>query len=779
MLPVANPGELVQIAMQDPGSAERPYNIFTHPLWEQVFDQQDVFSNVFAWSREDFDLARGGAIKNADGLWVSGDFFDGLGLRSAAGRLIMPSDDRPGCTAVAVLSYGFWQDHYAGATSAIGASLSLNNHPFEVIGVAPRGFYGLEVGRKFDVAAPICATTIIDPSNSRLIQRSWWWLNVAGRIKSGIGGTQVSARLRTLSPSIFTAALPQDWSADGQREFMKRILVTAPAATGISGLRRQFDHPLQILMGLVGLVLVIASANIASLMLARAAARHKEIAVRRALGASRLRLVRQLLTECILLSSAGAMVGILFARWGTSLLVRVISTTRNAVSLDVSLDGRVLAFTAAVSGFAGILFGLLPAIQSTRVSLTSAMKGSQALEVKGLARFHARTLIVASQVALSLVVLVAAALLLRSFVKLATLDIGFDSNDVLLVDTHVRVAKVPPEQQLATYDLIEDRLSGLPGVISVGRSAISPISGQGWNGWIVTDWSKVLTRHNALAWFNCVSPGYVPTLRMQLVAGRNFISGDTKNSPKVAIVNQTLARRFFPNLNPVGRTFRINDIKGNPGPPIEVVGLVNDAKYESVREEIRPTAFFPATQIPAGFQDETLELRTAIRPSALSAEVQAAIESVNNQIPLGFHTLAEQVSDTMVRERSLALLSGFFGALALLMAMVGLYGSVSFMVTRRQAEFGIRMALGAERGAILRLVMRDVAAILTAGIVAGALISLATTRVLAKLLFGLGARDPVTLAGAIGVLSLVAFIATLIPARRATKVDPMVALRHE
>jgi predicted permease len=382
-------------------------------------------------------------------------------------------------------------------------------------------------------------------------------------------------------------------------------------------------------------------------------------------------------------------------------------------------------------------------------------------------------------VALSLVLLVAAGLFLRSFWKLATLDIGFDRNNVLVVGTNLKTAKVPRDQQPSICDAIESRLRALPGVASAGRSWTTPVSGSGWNGWIQTEWSKGLTGRNSLAWFNFVSPGYLGTLRMTLLAGRNFNDGDTKTAPAVVIVSEILAQRFFPNLNPIGRTFRIVEIGGKSGPPIEVVGVVRDSKYQTLREKTHPTAFFPATQIPGDSEAETFELRTGVWPSGLVSAVQAAVGGVNKEIPLEFHTLAEQVNDSMVQERMLALLSGFFGILALLLAVIGLYGTLSYLVAQRQTEFGIRMALGAEPGSILRLVMRSVIAVLAVGVAAGIGVSLAATRVLRQLLFGLGPRDAVTMIAAVAVLSVVALIAGYLPARRATKVDPMVALRNE
>jgi putative ABC transport system permease protein len=782
MLPVERPDELLQLKRQDPRNAGGASPEFTNPLWEQVRDQQNVFSGVFAWSNNQFDLARGGTVQPAGGSFVSGDFFTTLGLRPAAGRLIEDSDDYRGCPPVAVLSYGFWQGHYAGASGTLGSTLSLDDHPFEIIGVAPPGFYGMDVGRESEVFVPICTGEIL-----RIVSlegRSMWWLNVAGRIKPGISQAQLIDRLQVLSPRIFTAAMPQYWPADEQRSFVKEKLVVTSAATGTSALRQQFDQPLEVLMAIVGLVLLIACANVASLMLARAVVREREIAIRQALGASRWRLIKQLLTECVLLSLMGAIVGFLFARWGAVLLIRSISihtyyTYGNIpVLLDLSLDGRVLGFTAAVAILTAALFGILPALRSTGVSLTSAMNGSRTIGLDRPARFRSRKLIVASQVAFSLVLLVAAGLLLRSFAKLATLDPGFDRNNVLIVYPTLWSARIGG-QYPATLDQIENRLRALPGVLSASRSSVTPAEVSYGQHSVHTEWSKAFTDAQSQSLSVNVSPEYFETLRMQFVTGRDFNGGDTANSPMVAIIDQTAARRFFPGLDPVGKTFWIDGIAGQPGPPIEVVGIVRDAKYQSLREQIHPTVFFPATQAPDIILADAFELRTAARPTALISSVQAAVASVNPAISLEFHTLAQQVSDSMVQERLLAWVSGFFGSLALLLALIGLYGTVSYIVAQRQREFGIRLALGAEPGSILRVIMRDVFSVVAIGLLAGIAMSLAATRMLQQLLFGLGPRDTLTLVVAVAALSIVALVAGYFPGRRATKVDPMVALRYE
>ena len=746
---------------------------------------QDIFSGSLAWSEDRFDLSQGGEVHNANGIFASGSFFSTLGVAPAAGRILAPSDDFRGCPPVAVLSYGFWREHFGGAASAVGSTLSLNRNAFQVIGVSAPGFYGVEVGSKYDVAIPLCSAALFDGKKSRLDTRDSWWLSIVGRLRPGVSSEQLQARLKVLSPQVFAGALPPDWGIEGSQNFLQRQLVSIPAATGISEVRTQFGQPLVILLAVAGVVLLIASANLASLMLARAASRNKEISVRKALGASRARLIRQLLTECLILSCAGVLLGTLIARWGTTLLVRHISTAENRVFLDLSPDVRILVFAACLAVGTAVLFGILPALRSSRVPLVAAMKGSQARETVRRTWFRARSgsWILASQVALSLVLLMVAGLFLRSLMNLVTLDLGFDRSNVLLMTAILKPATVPPDQRLAVYREIETRLRSLPGVVSVASTHRSPVTRGGWSQPVEVDRPGAPTQDEKDVWFQAVSPGYFDTLRTPLLAGRDFTWRDDKTSVLVAIVNQAFVHEYFPNRDPVGQSFRRIEGPVEPATTIQIVGVVKDSKYSSLREAPFPQAFFPIGQVPDVSREadnvEIFAVRTARAPLTMISAAQNAIASVNKGISLSFHSLAERVDDSIVEERLLAVLSGFFGVLALFLPMIGLYGTLAYLASQRQGEFALRMALGAPRTSILRLVMHEVAVILLAGAVVGTTISLATVGLIRKFLFGLTPHDSVTLWCALALLAAVALVASYLPARRAMRVEPMIALRYE
>ncbi|HXO04538.1 MAG TPA: ABC transporter permease [Candidatus Sulfotelmatobacter sp.] len=779
MLPVQNPEQLVSLGMRSPKQGSGVGNSYTNPIWEQLRDHQNVFAGVLAWFPEEFNLANGGEVQNVNGLYTSGGYFTTLGVQPLLGRLFNPSDDTRACGGAAILGYGFWQQHYGGAASAIGSQIQLDGHSFPVIGVTPPNFFGTDVGRRFDVAVPICAQAVINDKNSFLDERAAWWLRVMARQRPGQTREQTDAGLAVLAPQIFAATVPPNWKPEMQRNFLKRTFVQVPAGTGLSGLRRQYERPLEMLMVIVALVLLIACANIASLFLARAASRQKEIAVRLSLGASRTRLIRQVLTESILLSAAGALLGILFAKWGGVLLVRFVSTKQTQVFLDLSMDLRVLSFTVGIAILTGLLFGILPAFRSTRVSLTSAIKG---VEVQGdtkRSRFHSGKWIVALQVALSLILLVGTGLFVRSFRNLITLDPGFDRQNVLLVTTRIHDANIAPSAHAEFYGQILARLKAVPGVTSASQDWMAPMSGVEWNEDIAVEGQKPAAGEEPLVWFNWITPDYFATLRTPVIAGRVFDARDTANSQPVAIVNETMARKFFPNKNPIGQYFHIPDSHLASAQPLQIVGLVKDSKYDSLREDFFPFAYVPLAQMSQLPESGVFELRTGVTPSALIPAVRDAIGNLNKGVSLQFTTLSQSVDDTLAQERLLATLSGFFGGLALLLTAIGLYGVMSYVVTQRTREIGIRMALGAQPASIMSLVMRDAAALLAVGIAAGVVASIWVARLVQQLLFGLKANDAETLALAAGSLVVIALLASYLPARRAMRVDPIKALHYE
>ncbi|HTB09930.1 MAG TPA: ABC transporter permease [Bryobacteraceae bacterium] len=755
-LPVNHPEQLLQV--RTPAGFD---DLFTNPLWEQIRDRQDVFSTLFAYSRTRYNLAAGGEVRNIEGARVSGQYFESLGIHAVLGRTLTAEDDKRGCAGTAVLSHDFWQRAYAGRTDVVGQTISLNGHPFEIVGVTEPGFSGIEVGSAVDVSAPICTEAILDPATNSLDKRGDWWLRIIGRPKPGTSAAQVTARLNTLAPEIFKATLPPNLlHADQQAKYLAGTFNTAPASGGVSGVRSQYRLALLTLMVVVGVVLLIACANVANLLLARGAARQREIAIRMALGSGRARLIRQLLTESLLLSFGGAALGVVFAQWGTRLLVGLLSTSRSSVFLNLSIDGRMLAFTAGVATLTGLLFGLAPAWRGTRVQPQTAMKANSRGVIEGAGFGLAKTLVML-QVALSVVLVVGAGLMLGTFWKLSSLDTGFDRQNVLLV----RLDKAKP----IAYQEILDRVRAIPGVLSASMSGQVPIGRGSWNEEL-----DIEGYGNASVMYNSVTAGYFETLRTPLVMGRDFNQYDTPQSQSVAIVNETFARRYYGFANPLRKRFR-----WRPGSklsaPVEIVGIVKDAKYASLREKPSPTMFIPETQVgPRGFANIEIRANTDVVPS-----VKAEIEAVNRDINLQFATFTTQIEESLVRERLLATLSGFFGGLALLLATIGLYGVMSYNVARRRNEIGIRMALGAEQARVLRMVLGEVGILVFSGLAVGIAAALATTRFLQSFLYGLAPNDPWVLGSAAAVLASVALLAGYLPARRASRLDPMTALREE
>jgi putative ABC transport system permease protein len=779
-LPVRHPEELVQVMM-----GRESYTGFTNPTWEHLRDRQDVFSGIFAYSRWAFNLSTGGAANSVSGNYVSGHYFDTLGVHAALGRTLTPADDTRGCVGSAVLSYGFWQSEYGGRAGILGKTISIDRHPIEIVGVTEPGFNGTEVGASSDVMVPLCAITHIGTGYPRMLDTNFYpvgWLQVVGRLKHGLSRSQATARLKTLAPQIYRAAFEQrglvmengrQLGPQERAEYLKRTFDTYPAANGISWLRREYRLALIVLMSMVGVVLLIACANVANLLLARGAVRQREIAIRMALGGGRGRLIRQLLTESLLLSGIGAAVGILFAEWGARMLVRFLD-----VSLDLSLDIRLLAFTASVAVLTGLAFGIAPAWRGTRVDPQSTLKANARGVIEGT-RLGLGKILVMAQVALSLLVLVGAGLMLSTFWKLTSLDAGFERSRVLLVTVNLRDGNYPREQWSAVYRDLLDQLRAVPGVRSASISSFTPVCHCRWMAEVMLEGYTPKSRDDAMANFNNVSDRYFETIGTPMASGRDFNSHDTSNSPKVAIVSKSMAQKYFAAANPVGRHFRIRD-GDSISNPVEIVGMVEDAKYYSLRAEPSPLIFIPWSQGGPAGPLTTFELRPAGgAPTTLTSGVKSAIARVNRDVSIEFETLAGKVDTTIEREKLLASLSGIFGALALLLAAIGLYGVMSYNVARRRNEIGIRMALGAQQSRVLRMVLGEVAILIGTGLAVGFGAALGATRLITTFLYGLQPDDPWTLGSAVVVLAGAALLAGYLPAQRASKLDPMAALRDE
>jgi putative ABC transport system permease protein len=786
-LPVDAPEQLAVLSTRE--AVEHGYPAGWHyAIWDQIRQRQDNFDGALAWSAfpQQFDLAQNGQRQPADGLFVSWNFFQELGVPLLAGRGFTAAEDVIGSPngRIVVISYGFWQRYFGGSADVVGQALSINRVPVTIVGITPPEFFGPEVGRSFDVALPIGAATVVlnEPGWGGPGGRSY--LAVMLRLRHDQSIESASTMIRGMQRQIVEAAMPRNGDGGDIQDFLLKDSFTLTAASaGTSELRRQYSRSLVTVLTIATLVLLIACANVANLLLARSTAARRELSVRLALGAPRRRLVQQLLVESLVLSSLGALAGLLFARWASGALVGQLSTWFDRVVLDVSIDWRVLTFTAAVSIATALLFGTMPAIRASRIAPGHALKDSLSdLQSRGRV-VRLRGGLVAAQVGLSVVLLVAAGLFIRSFGHLAAVPLGFESERVLVVDINTSRAAVDATNRARFFEHLADAVRSLPGVAHAAVSLNTPVNRgpTAISDFIVPGGSEPATPRRVI--MNLVTPGWFETYGMSLRAGRIIDQRDTSGAQTVVVANEAFARKFLPGREAVGAVvLDAHPRPGLPATPLTIIGVVGNAIDQSLRADAFPTLYQPLSQfrVPFPIIDVSLSVRAGSgSPALLARGVASAITSVDRNLSFGFHPLADQVSAARQQERLVAWLSGFFGVLALLLAGIGLHGVTSYTVERQRIEIGIRMALGAQRQDVVTLAVRQTIVMTICGVAAGLAAAAVLTRYLQTLLFGITPLDPVTFVAAPAVLVGVAVVACYLPAYRASSIDPMIALRCE
>ncbi len=806
MLPVKNPQELVLFKWlssdklmfrshdgsgieRDEATGMRRGTSFSYPAFEQFRDQNQTLADVFAFALlRQLNVSVDGRAEIAEGQIVSGGYHAGLGVTAFLGRTLTSEDDKAGSAAAAAISHRYWQRRFGGDPSAIGKAVSLNGAAFAIVGVTQPEFFGaLEIERAPDITVPMAFQPQVRPTSSPLLSDARnWWAHVIGRLKPGVNERQALADLNLI--------LQQHAAAERsslRAEYDLPRLSLEPGGQGLTQTRSRYSQPLAILMAAAGLALLIACLNVANLLLARAATRQKEIAVRLSLGASRFRLVRQLLTESLLLALMGGALSLVFAYWGKDALLALRVWGRGGMALDLNLDLRALGFTAAVSVLTGILFGLAPALRATRVDLTPALKDGAGRATSARSRLN-KGLVVA-QVALSLLLLIGAGLFVRTLRNLAQIDVGFNRENLLIFRVNPGVSGYRGERLTNLYQQMLERIEALPGVRSATLLQNTLLGSGVGGGNIYVQGYDSQPNEKLLADTQYVAPNFFDAMEIAILKGRRFTPQENEQAPKVAVINQALARRYFANRDPIGQHLSIGAVNydksgkmiGSDNPPIEIAGLARDSKYNTLRGEIQPSIYLPYRQRQYGISTEmTCTVRTAGDPAAMTAAIRNALQSIDANVPpFAVKTQNEQIAEQMAQPRLFASLSSFFGLLAMALASIGLYGVMSYTVARRTHEIGIRMALGAQGGDVLRMVLRETLLLVVVGLVIGLAAAVATARLiessLLSLLFGLTATDPLTLAIATLLLLTVATVAGWLPARRAARVDPLVALRHE
>jgi putative ABC transport system permease protein len=762
-LPVRNPQQLVQVTLHMPGARGPGGVSFSYAIVRALADQREIFTDVAGFSSFRFDVGAPGSVNRVPGAMVTGGYYETLGLDAEVGRLLTRADDEPGATLVAVISYGYWERQLARSPGAVGQTVRINGVPVTVVGVSPRGFVGADVGSIADITMAVAALPQVNPGAAPLLGPGNFWLRVLARPSAGVSIPQATARLNAVWAQISEPVIAPHWPASRRKAMADSVFQLSPGGTGWTYLREVYRKPLFVLMAVVSLVLLIACANVASLLLARASARQREIAVRLAIGAGRARIVRQLLIESTLLSLVGAAVGVGLAGVSGRFLVSLISTGPAQIAFDLTPNWRVLGFTSAVAIATGVLFGVAPALQTTAAGPSAALRENA--RVSG-SRSRLLPALVSAQVALSLVLLAGAGLFVRTLHNLQNLDPGFSAEGVLLVDLEGRRTAVSRE-------LLED-VQRLPGVVSTSLSTHTPLSGSVWSEPAVPAGQPIPERDNA--YFIGAGSRFFETMQMHLLSGREFTDRDSADGPAVAVVNEAFAQRYLANQNPVGQHLSAS-VRGQRR-DLEIVGLVKNTNAAGLRAAPPPTVYVAYAQLTGDFPT-TLTVRATGPLGRVSSAIQQALQSKLPGAPIEVRPLSAQVEATIVQERMMATLAGGFGLLALTLACVGLYGLLAYSVAQRTKEIGIRMALGAQGTRVVALVLKGGARLVLIGVALGLPAAWAASRWVESMLFGLTPTDPAAIGGAILVLTTAAQLAAYLPARRASRVDPLVALRHE
>jgi predicted permease len=783
-LPVQKPEQLV--ILRSPG--EKPGHTssdsdsatsFSYPLYKELRAQSQVFSGLLARFHVPLNVAGQGSTERASGELVSGNYFEVLGVPPVLGRVFSLQDETaPGANPVAVLSYGYWARRFGRDPAVLNQQLTVNGTVLTVVGVARPGFTGVQIGDLSDIFIPITMKPQMTPNWNGLENTKDNWVAILGRLRPDAIRARAQVALQPLYHSLLLAEVPlMNLSETSKRQFLERPLLLEPGASGRQVLQADARQPLILLAVMVGLVLLIACANLASLLVARGEARQREIAVRLAVGAARWRLVRQLFTENLLLAVLGGAAAVLVAVWTLGFLVQTMQENMGVLGLEKQLDGRILAFAVALSLLTAILFGLLPALRAAHADLQSTLKDLGASVSHRISSVRLRKALIVGQVALTAVLLTAAGLFTRSLLNLKKTNLGLRTDHVVEFTIAPQLNRYSPQRALAFVERLRQTIAAAPGVNSVSAATVPILADDEWGSDATIQGYNPREGEDMHVWRNEVGPDYFATLGTPLLAGREFRESDTSANPLVAVVNATFVRRFLQGRNPLGIHFRLGS--GADKPEIEIVGVVQDSKHSDPRDPIHPFVYAPYAQDPT-FGRATFYVRTPNESSTMAATLRKIVQSFDSSLPVyDLKTLNQQVDETVFADRLLTSLSLCLGFLAAVLAAIGLYGVMAYVVARRTREIGIRMALGATRESIATLILREVVRMMAIGLAIGLAVALAADRLVASLLFGVQATDPLVFAGAVLLLALIALLAGGLPAHRAASVDPVVALRYE